>query len=70
MQSGERYVARFSAQAMRDGLRHAVKCSAPSHAECPKFQRIVRAAAAGALGKRPKRAARLVGRAGMGEMQS
>ena len=41
--------------AMRDGLRHAVNCSAPSHAECPKFQRIVRAAAAGALGKRPKR---------------
>jgi DNA-binding transcriptional MerR regulator len=48
--------------AMRDGLRHAVNCSAPSHAECPKFQRIVRAAAAGALGARPKRAPRLSGR--------
>jgi DNA-binding transcriptional MerR regulator len=48
--------------AMRDGLRHAVKCSAPSHAECPKFQRIVRVAAAGALGARPPgRAARLGG---------
>jgi DNA-binding transcriptional MerR regulator len=36
--------------AMRDGLKHAVNCKAPSHAECPKFQRIVRAAAAGAIG--------------------
>lgn len=45
--------------AMRDGLRHAVSCSAPSHAECPKFQRIVRAAAAGALGKRHERAGQL-----------
>jgi DNA-binding transcriptional MerR regulator len=33
--------------AMRDGLEHAVHCKAPSHTECPKFQRIVRAAAAG-----------------------
>jgi DNA-binding transcriptional MerR regulator len=38
--------------AMRDGLRHAVNCSAPSHMECPKFRRIVQAAAAGAIGKR------------------
>jgi len=30
--------------AMRDGLRHAVACRAPSHMECPKFQRILRAA--------------------------
>ncbi len=44
--------------AMRDGLRHAVACSAPSHMECPKFRRIVRAAAAGALGDRRARAAR------------
>lgn len=27
---------------MRDGLRHAAKCPAPSHLECPKFQRILR----------------------------
>lgn len=27
--------------AMRDGLRHAAKCSAPSHFECPKFQRLL-----------------------------
>jgi DNA-binding transcriptional MerR regulator len=42
--------------AMRDGLEHAVACRAPSHMECPKFRRIVQAAAAGALGSRPKRA--------------
>lgn len=33
---------------MRDGLRHAAVCSAPSHMECPKFRRILRAAEAGA----------------------
>lgn len=27
--------------AMRDGLRHAAVCSAPSHLECPKFMRYV-----------------------------
>ncbi|MGL1919390.1 MAG: helix-turn-helix domain-containing protein [Hyphomicrobiales bacterium] len=25
--------------AMRDGLRHAAKCQAPSHLECPQFRR-------------------------------
>lgn len=35
--------------AMRDGLRHAARCKAPSHLECPTFQRILRAAAAGAF---------------------
>ncbi|WP_063533756.1 helix-turn-helix domain-containing protein [Burkholderia sp. MSMB1589WGS] len=29
---------------MRDGLRHAAACTAPSHMECPKFRRILRAA--------------------------
>jgi DNA-binding transcriptional MerR regulator len=29
---------------MRDGLRHAAICPAPSHMECPKFRRIVRTA--------------------------
>lgn len=38
--------------AMRDGLRHAAACPAPSHMECPTFQRIVRAAASGALARR------------------
>lgn len=27
--------------AMRDGLRHAAVCAAPSHFECPKFLRIL-----------------------------
>jgi DNA-binding transcriptional MerR regulator len=38
---------------MRDGLRHAAACRAPSHMECPTFRRILRAAASGAL--RPQR---------------
>lgn len=37
---------------MRDALRHAAQCRAPSHLECPTFQRILRAAAAGKLGAR------------------
>lgn len=36
-------------QAMRDGLRHAADCTAPSHLECPKFQRILRLAGEGRL---------------------
>ena len=42
--------------AMRDGLRHAAACPAPSHLECPTFRRLVRAAASGAMGARRKRA--------------
>jgi len=26
---------------IRDGLRHAAECKAPSHLECPKFQRLM-----------------------------
>lgn len=37
--------------AMRDGLRHAACCRAPSHLECPTFRRILHAAAQGALGE-------------------
>ena len=44
--------------AMRDGLRHAAACPAPSHMECPTFRRILRAAATGALGARKSRAPR------------
>ncbi|KQB57519.1 MULTISPECIES: helix-turn-helix domain-containing protein [Betaproteobacteria] len=40
--------------AMRDGLRHAAVCPAPSHMECPSFRRILQAAASGALGPRRK----------------
>jgi hypothetical protein len=35
---------------MRDGLRHAAACPAPSHLECPTFRRLMRAAASGAIG--------------------
>lgn len=44
--------------AMRDGLRHAAACPAPSHMECPTFRRILRAATTGAIGARRKRAPR------------
>lgn len=36
-------------RAMRDGLRHAAVCSAPSHMECPTFRRLLGLAANGAL---------------------
>jgi DNA-binding transcriptional MerR regulator len=36
-------------KAMGEGLRHAAACPAPSHAQCPKFQRLLKAAASGAL---------------------
>ncbi|MCG8916522.1 helix-turn-helix domain-containing protein [Actinokineospora sp. PR83] len=35
--------------ALRDGLRHAAACPAPSHLECPTFRGILDAAATGAL---------------------
>jgi DNA-binding transcriptional MerR regulator len=43
---------------MRDGLRHAAACRAPSHMECPTFQRLLRAAASGALRPSPRDAPR------------
>lgn len=51
----DRTIRRLSA--MRDGLRHAAKCTAPSHLECPTFRRLVQAAgrrsrASGASGTR------------------
>jgi DNA-binding transcriptional MerR regulator len=39
--------------AMRDGLRHAAACRAPSHMECPTFRRILRAAASRSAAARP-----------------
>ena len=36
--------------AMRNGLRHAAACPAPSHMECPTFRRLLRAAASGTIG--------------------
>jgi len=39
-------------RAVSRGLRHAAACPAPSHAECPTFQRLLKAAATGALDSR------------------
>jgi DNA-binding transcriptional MerR regulator len=39
--------------AMRDGLRHAAVCPAPSHMQCPKFRRLLGIAGAG-VAKRKK----------------
>jgi DNA-binding transcriptional MerR regulator len=36
-------------KAMRDGLRHAAACRAPSHMECPTFRRLLTAAGSGAI---------------------
>ena len=41
--------------AMRDGLRHAAACPAPSHMECPTFRRYLGAAASGAFGPRSRK---------------
>jgi DNA-binding transcriptional MerR regulator len=40
---------------MRDSLRHAAACRAPSHMECPTFRRILQAAASGAVGARRRK---------------
>jgi DNA-binding transcriptional MerR regulator len=40
--------------AMRDGLRHAAVCSAPSHLECPSFRRLMACAASGILDAQPR----------------
>ena len=44
-------------KAMSDGLRHAAACPARSHAQCPSFQRLLKAAASGALERRQRRLA-------------
>jgi DNA-binding transcriptional MerR regulator len=38
----DRLITKLSA--MRDGLRHAAACPAPSHMECPTFRKMVRVA--------------------------
>jgi DNA-binding transcriptional MerR regulator len=43
----DRTIRRLSA--LRDGLRHAAACPAPSHRECPTFQRLLK----GAIKARP-----------------
>lgn len=56
----ERMVKRL--KAMIEGLRHAAACPAPSHAACPSFQRLLKAAAAGALENRQRQLAPRRGR--------
>ena len=46
---------------MRDGLRHAAACRAPSHMQCPTFRRLLRAAASGAIAS-PRQGRRGIGR--------
>ena len=44
--------------AMRDGLRHAAVCPAPSHLECPTFRRLLLGAAARTSDEKKKRSSR------------
>ncbi|WP_031487180.1 helix-turn-helix domain-containing protein [Streptomyces bicolor] len=41
---------------MRDSLRHAAACPAPTHMECPTFRRLLRSAVAGTVAVAGKRA--------------
>ena len=41
--------------AMRDGLRHAAACPAPSHMECPTFRRHLQSAATQLRGSKTRR---------------
>lgn len=44
--------------ALRNGLRHAARCPAPSHLECPTFQRLLQGAAASQRGRTKQKAER------------
>lgn len=50
-------------RAMSRGLRHAAACPAPSHAECPTFQRLVKTAAESALAGKKERGRLKTGKA-------
>jgi DNA-binding transcriptional MerR regulator len=43
----DRRIAKLTA--LRNGLRHAARCPAPSHMECPKFRRLLKLAGTGRL---------------------
>jgi MerR family redox-sensitive transcriptional activator SoxR len=49
---------------LREGLRHAARCQAPSHLECPHFRRILRFAEAGRLEPRRRQGFRDAASAG------
>ena len=40
---------------MRNSLRHAIACTAPSHMECPNFRRLLKAAMSGAFEAKGKK---------------
>ena len=42
-------------QAMSKGLRHAAQCPAEDHLACPRFQRLMKLSAKGALGDKHKK---------------
>ena len=44
----DRHIKRLTA--VRDGLRHASVCPAPSYLECPSFRRLLQRAAEGSIG--------------------
>ena len=54
VQELERTISELSA--MRDSLRHAIACPAPSHRECPTFRRLLKAAMTGTVGAPRKKA--------------
>jgi DNA-binding transcriptional MerR regulator len=41
--------------ALRDSLRHAAACPAPSHMECPTFRRFLRVASSASMAERRRR---------------
>jgi len=45
-------------RAMRDGLRHAANCPAPSHLECPHFRRLLKKFRSDSVAARGQRATR------------
>ena len=53
-QALDKTIRRLSA--MRDGLRHAAACPAPSHMECPTFRRILRVTEGRVLGRKMRKA--------------
>ncbi|WP_275285900.1 helix-turn-helix domain-containing protein [Halomonas elongata] len=59
----DRHIQELSA--LRDGLRHAASCTAPSHLECPTFQRLMRIALARqGTRERSRDKARMTGKTG------
>jgi DNA-binding transcriptional MerR regulator len=53
--------------ALRDGLRHAAACPAPSHLECPTFRRLMAVASAEAGRKKSSRTRKSADKSGSGE---